>query len=105
MKVICWLLSNFAACGEEFVQCLSEYSIRLCALMKHESKSVQVEALWALGNMICVANDVQKSSLLTREVISSLVEAIPNSDEVEGKLLLTVFMRIIDRPEVADYRH
>ena len=73
--------------------------------MKHESKSVQVEALWALGNMICVANDVQKSSLLTREVISSLVEAIPNSDEVEGKLLLTVFIRIIDRPEVADYRH
>ena len=55
--------------------------------------------------MICVANDVQKSSLLTREVISSLVEAIPNSDEVEGKLLLTVFMRIIDRPEVTDYRH
>lgn len=58
VKLICWLLSNFAACGEEFVECLAEYSIRLCALMKHESKNVQTEALWAIGNMISTANDV-----------------------------------------------
>lgn len=43
--------------------------------------------------------------MLSREVISSLVEAVSTSDELEAKLLLTIFTRIISRPEVADYRH
>lgn len=66
VKIICWVLSNYVACGSEFVDTIlnDNLHIQVSHWADHANENVRIESLWILCNMISQANDLQMAKLL-----------------------------------------
>ena len=87
---LCWLLSNYVMCGEQYVDSIlkNNLHLRICALFGHKSEKVKLESLWIICNMASVAADAQLPILLSNQVIGILINGLEIKDPaIRGKLI------------------